>query len=160
MRTTLSRRASAAAALTTAALSALTLGAATAHTAIESMSAQLTVSPFIAGTSSNVAVFGKVAMTKAEAQQLINSGHRVALRLWGDDPSSDDLIMGPYYATLVATDSGLEFHKVVLDIRNGYLNEDNSIFDDHDELYVGARLVTSSGSTVRSAETNRQYGYF
>ena len=44
-------------------------------------------------------------------------------------------------------------------------NEDDSVFDDRDELYAGVRLVTGFsngqyGPTVKSAESNRITGYF
>jgi hypothetical protein len=41
-------------------------------------------------------VWGDVKMSPAEAQDLINSGHTVVIRLWGDDTFSDDLLNGPY----------------------------------------------------------------
>jgi hypothetical protein len=105
----------------------------------------------------NVAVFGKVRMSKAEAQTLINQGYKVQLRLWGEDTFSDDLLMGPYPATIYATDNGLEFHKVHLGISDTLLDED---WEGRDELYVGIRLVNRSGATLRSTETNRVNGYF
>jgi hypothetical protein len=64
--------------------------------------------------------------------------------------------MGPYNATIYATDKGLEFHKVRLQIDDDVLDEDWGT----DELYVGMRLVTPGGSTVRSGETNRVTGDF
>jgi len=126
-----------------------------AHASIGSVQAKLTVSPYKPGYH-NVAVFGKVPMTRTEAQGLIDSGHRVTMKLWGEDTFSDDLLMGPYNATYFATDAGLEFHKVRLGIPDSVLNEDWG----GDELYVGVRVQTPTGGTLRSGETNRQYGSF
>jgi hypothetical protein len=131
------------------------LSAAPAHAAVGPLSAQLTVTPFSPGYH-NVAVFGTVPMSRTEAQTLINNRHKIVLRLWGDDTFSDDLLIGPYNATFFATDKGLEFHKVLLQIDDDVLDEDWG----QDELYVGARLVNGNGGTVRSAETNHVSGNF
>jgi hypothetical protein len=131
------------------------MSAAPADAAIGSPTGQLTVGPFSPGYH-NVAVFGTVPMTRAEAQSLVNSNHRIVLRLWGDDVFSDDLLIGPYNATLVPTDKGLEFHKVLLQIDDDRLNEDWG----QDELYVGMRLVNPNGATIRSGETNRVNGRY
>ena len=125
------------------------MSAAPADAAVGSPSGKLTVGPFSPGYH-NVAVFGTVPMSRAEAQNLVNSGHRIQLRLWGEDTFSDDMLIGPYYATLVPTDKGLEFHKVLLQIDDDRLNEDWGT----DELYVGMRLTKSNGSTIRSGRTN------
>ena len=44
-------------------------------------------------------------MTQAEAQDLIDSGHRIVLHVWGE---------GPYTATLSATRLGLAYRKELL----------------------------------------------
>lgn len=128
-----------------------------ANAAIGPGAAELTISPYSPGYH-NVAVFGKVSMSQAEAQNLLNSGHKIVLRVWGEDTFSDDLQIGPYTATSFTSpvSNGLEFHKVLLAINDNRLNEDWG----RDELYVGARLVDSRGRTVRSFETNRVNGYF
>jgi len=144
-----------AAALTVAAAAAAGLAAGPANAAIGSPSGELTVGPFSPGYH-NVAVFGTAPMTRAEAQRLVNTGHRIQLRLWGDDAFSDDLLIGPYNATLVPTDKGLEFHKVLLEIDDDRLDEDWGT----DELYVGMRLVKPNGSTLRSGTTNIVRGNF
>jgi hypothetical protein len=142
-----------------AAAIAMTLGvqAGQANAAIGPGAAEFTVTPHKPGYS-NVAVFGKVSMSQAEAQNLLNSGHKIVLRVWGEDTFSDDLQIGPYNATSFTSpvSNGLEFHKVLIGVKNSRLNEDWG----RDELYVGARLVDSRGRTVRSFETNRQYGNF
>jgi hypothetical protein len=142
-------------ALSLAAVAAAGMSAAPANAAIGSPSGQLTVGPFSPGYH-NVAVFGVAPMSRAEAQNLVNSGHRIQLRLWGQDTFSDDLLIGPYNATLVPTDKGLEFHKVLLQIGDHRLNEDWGT----DELYVGMRIVRPNGSTLRSGTTNVVRGDF
>jgi hypothetical protein len=134
---------------------AAAVSAAPADAAVGSPQGKLTITPYSPGYH-NVAVFGVVPMTRVEAQRLVDSGHRIVLRLWGEDTFSDDLQMGPYNATIYATDKGLEFHKVRLQIDDDVLDEDWGT----DELYVGMRLVNPSGSTVRSGETNRVSGDF
>ena len=131
------------------------LSAAPADAAVGSPQGKLTITPFSPGYH-NVAVFGRVPMTRAEAQSLINGRHKIVLRLWGEDTFSDDLQMGPYPATVYATDKGLEFHKVLLQIDDDVLDEDWGA----DELYVGMRLVNANGATIRSGETNRVHGDF
>ena len=138
-----------------AAVGAAGLSAAPAGAAVGSPQGTLTITPFSPGYH-NVAVFGVVPMSRAEAQGLINSGHRIVLRLWGEDTFSDDLQMGPYNATIHATDKGLEFHKVRLQIDDDVLDEDWGT----DELYVGMRLVNGNGATIRTGETNRVNGNF
>lgn len=142
-----------------AAAIAMTVGvsAGPASAAIGPGAAELTVSPHKPGYH-NVAVFGKVSMSQTEAQSLIDSGHKIVLRVWGEDTFSDDLMIGPYNATSFTSpvSNGLEFHKVLIGVNDNRLNEDWG----RDELYVGARLVDSRGRTVRAFETNRVYGSF
>jgi hypothetical protein len=126
-----------------------------ANAAVGPLSAKLTVSDYKPGYH-NVAVFGKVKMTRAEAEGFLASGHKVSLKLWGEDTFSDDLLLGPYNAVAYATDAGLEFHKVLLGQPDAMLDEDWG----QDELYIGARLMSPTGSTVRSGETNRVTGRF
>ena len=137
----------------------ITLGvsAAPAKADIGPGAAEFTVPPHKPGYH-NVSVFGKVSMSQTEAQDLIDSGHKVVLRVWGEDTFSDDLQIGPYNATSLTSpvSNGLEFHKVLIGVNDNRLNEDWG----RDELYVGARLVDSRGKTVRSFETNRVRGYF
>lgn len=50
-------------------------------------------------------IAGKLPMSRAEAQNLIDEGRRVLLHLWGE---------GPFTATISATAAGLEYHKELL----------------------------------------------
>ena len=134
----------------------IALSAAPAEAAIGSITAKLTVTRVQPGYS-DVRVEGVVPMTEAEARGLIDSGHKVMLRLWGDDPVSDDLLHGPYQSGFfVVPDKGLGIRRVLLRMSHRVLNEDVG----GDELYVGVRLVNSAGATIRSRETNRVNGYF
>ena len=56
-------------------------------------------------TTQRLFVAGSMPMSRAEAQDLIDRGHRVVLHLWGE---------GPYAATITATAAGLEYHKELL----------------------------------------------
>jgi hypothetical protein len=131
--------------------------AAPANAAVGPGAAEFIVTPHKPGYH-NVAVFGKISGSQSEAQGLLDSGHKVVLRVWGEDTFSDDLQIGPYNATSYTSpvSGGLEFHRVLIGINDSRLNEDWG----RDELYVGARLVDSRGRTVRSFETNRVTGYF
>jgi hypothetical protein len=114
-----------------------------------------------------VSVHGLVTMTQTEAQGLINSGYKVVVRLWGEDPFSDDLlrtwVLTPVekygLIPLWANSQGLAF-RISAPVSVHVLNEDTGgcVFDTQDELYAGVRLVTSDGTTIRSAETNRWFG--
>jgi hypothetical protein len=98
--------------------------------------------------------------SEAEALQLYSNGYRVVYRLWGDDPSSDDLLWDTsYMSDYDAEPDGLHFSNVLV-VRSSYLNEDTCWCDNRDEVYAGIRLINSSGSTSRSAESNRTYGYY
>lgn len=148
----------------------LTLGLAAAPTeaAIGVVRAKLVIKPL--GPNYHVSVDGVVKMTQAEAQGFINSGHKVVVRVWGEDPISDDLLLGPYFLTpgnsvavqtgsITAMPQGLAFRWSRRATR-GQLDEDyapetSSVFDD-DDVYAGVRLVNSDGTTIRSGETNRQ----
>ena len=113
-----------------------------------------------------VLVNGHVPMSPAEAQQLIASDHRIAIRIWGDDPVSDDLLGGPFYLVagganrwIKASAVGLSFGLYVV-IQASVLNEDIETHIAIDEIYAGVRLVNSSTATIRSAESNRKWGWF
>jgi hypothetical protein len=146
------------------ALAAATLGltfavAGTANATVGSMSARLSINPFISG-SYNVAVDGLIPMTKAEAQQMINSGNAVVYSLWGADPSSDDYLGGEFRTnSQFATTQGLEFHAWATWTAH-QLDEDDSYFDNRDEIYSSVRLSSSRGGTIRSVNTAEVRGYF
>ncbi len=125
---------------------------------IGSMTAQLSVARAGNGYYS-VRVAGVVRMTQADASALISRGYRVTWRLWGSDPLSDDALFGPDPASVLATPQGLSYSGLRV-TTHGVLNEDDSFFDDHDELIAGARLLSPTGATVASAQSNEVGGYF
>jgi hypothetical protein len=146
------------------------LSAALAGAAIGPMSAKLSVTrsgdPY---RPCQVSVDGLLRMSQAEAQALIRGGRKVVVRIWGEDPIFDDLLLGPYVLTrldrgsassyIAATPDGLKLHLHDA-VASEHLNEDD--YPDpamRDELYAGVRLVTLTGTTIRSFETNRVGGY-
>ena len=56
-------------------------------------------------TTKRLSIAGSLPMSQAEAQALIDTGHKVVLHLWGE---------GPYTATIAATATGLEYRKELL----------------------------------------------
>jgi hypothetical protein len=56
-------------------------------------------------TTQRLFIAGKLPMSRAEAQALIDDGRKVVLHLWGE---------GPYAATITATATGLEYQKELL----------------------------------------------
>jgi hypothetical protein len=103
---------------------------------------------------------GVVTMSQAAAQDSINHGYTIALRYWGDDTDSDDLLYGPVApGNVFAAADGLHFQNTVV-LTHAQLDEDNGYFEDFadagkDEIYVGARLLDALGLTVDSVESNR-----
>jgi hypothetical protein len=128
-----------------------------ADASIGTMSASLSITPNQTSYQS-VKVQGLVKMPQSEAQDLINRGYNVTFRLWGSDTFSDDFLFGPSPSSLTATSQGLAYQGSAV-VRSSLLNEDWG----QDEVYAGARLVTSygyvnnkprEGTTVRSARSN------
>ena len=56
-------------------------------------------------TTKRLSIAGSLPMSQAEAQALIDTGHKVVLHLWGE---------GPYTATITATAAGLQYSKELL----------------------------------------------
>lgn len=138
--------------------------AAPADATIGAVEARLTIG---SGSSSTclVSVSGRVGMTPTEAQALINSGHKVLVRLWGDDPVSDDLLRGPITLPNPNGRLSVTLQGLVFDLNQSIsvhtLNEDTLLGPfDLDEIYAGVRLVNSGGTTIRAVETNRVKGTF
>jgi len=120
-------------------------------------------------TTSSVYVQGLVFTTPdgvQAAQGLIDQGYRFQIRVWGDDSVYDDLLLGPITPRMLPMWDG-SFERpgglgYVLEapVSNSVLDEDDSILDDHDEIYAGIRLLDPSGQTIRSKETKRIGGYW
>ena len=98
-------------------------------------------------------------MSQAAAQDAINHGYHVEMRLWGDDPSSDDLQFTYPYANISAQPDGLHATRSAR-VANSVLNEDDSFTDRVDELYVGVRVVAANGFVSLKVESNRVTGRF
>jgi len=106
-----------------------------------------------------VHVYGSVSMTQAEAQGLINSGHKVVWRLWGDDPAFNDLQLSARSAPIFRGPNGLHYSHAEK-VPRGVVNEDDSFTDRHDELFADPKLQARTGVTIRSRNTNDVGGYF
>jgi hypothetical protein len=65
-------------------------------------------------TTKRLSIAGNLPMSQAEAQNLIDSGHRVVLHVWGE---------GPYTAKIAATPTGLEYRKQLLALGDAALEE-------------------------------------
>jgi len=106
---------------------------------------------------------GRVSMTQALAQNTIDRGFKIALRYWGDDPDSDDLLLGPVNPrTVFAAEDGLHFQHYVT-LPHYLLDEDSGTLENaydggRDEIYVGARYLDPSGKTLALVESNRVTG--
>jgi hypothetical protein len=136
------------------------VGATPASAAIGTMTANLRVfkADFPAGYYW-VHVYGSISMTQAEAQGLINSGHKVVWRLIGDDPVFNDVQLGTRSAPIFATPDGLHYSHAER-VPRSVVNEDSSFTDNHDELFADPKLKTQTGVTIRSRDTNNVGGYF
>jgi len=147
-----------AATVAAAAAAALAIGAAAPAEA--ATAAHATLGVVAEGTGYYwIPVSGVFPMSRAAAQDAINHGYTVQLRLWGDDPYSDDLQYTYPNAVLSVGDDGLHFSRSAR-VWHSVLNEDDSWTDDHDELYVGARAVGPTGNIALKVESNRVGGYF
>jgi hypothetical protein len=128
---------------------------------VGSMSEQLSVTRNT-GSYYTVQVTGLINVSpNGGAAQLLNSGYRVTWKLWGSDPISDDFLFGPDPASVTVSPDGNAIQYTGLRVVQGsVLDEDDSFFDDHDELIAGASLLNASGTTVKSAQSNEVGGYF
>jgi hypothetical protein len=80
----------------------------------------------------------------------IDGGH-IVVRIWGDDPSSDDLLVGPVQQNFSEVTSG-QHVLVDLCVNKSTLNEDIGT----DEIYAGVRVFSHpSGAQTEVVESNR-----
>jgi hypothetical protein len=142
------------------AVALLGFSAAPAQAHVGPISAKLTVKRYRADTYT-VSTTGVIPMSQAEAQELISGGHKFVWQLWGDDGVSADPLGGPWGPpyTTSATAQGLAFN-LSGRFRSSRLDEDDSRFDDRDELYADVLLLNSRGVTVRPGKSNRVYGRY
>ena len=122
-----------------------TVGASTASAA----AANLTLAPTATPNQFRVTVSGYVS-------SYYPRGVDIAVRLWGEDEWSDDLLVGPVTGTMDGDFLPGPF-TISFTVSGSTLNEDWG----RDELYAGVRIYNrSTGQQVQTAETNRLYGYW
>lgn len=92
-----------------------------------------------------------------QTEQTYLNGFRVVWRVWGDDPSYDDLLAGPYTDTYRG-DRGPS--QVIV----GLCSNKDSTFDEdigRDEIYFGIRIFDlATGAQREVVESNRILGNF
>ncbi len=150
---------------------AIGLGAAAASPAQAYFSATLNVLPTTEPDICNVTLRADFPMSQSQAQAKINAGHKIVVRLWGEDPVYDDLLSGPHkigipgfhpYGAIFASPNGILLN-MSWKMSAAKLNEDSAPgnpYDELDDLYAGVRLVDRNGNTVKSMESNRYRAYF
>jgi hypothetical protein len=83
-------------------------------------------------------------------------GGQIVVRIWGDDPSSDDLLVGPVQQNFGEAYAGARM-LVDLCVNKSTLNEDIGT----DEIYAGVRVFRiPSGAKTEVVESNRIVGDF
>ncbi|WP_006242023.1 hypothetical protein [Mycolicibacterium tusciae] len=123
---------------------------------------------------SRLAVKGMFPMNEYDAHGFINNLETGAYPggidygLHGDDPDSNDRLLGNMYAYrgaaprstgyLTAESDGIHFFQII-SVPKSLLNEDDGVFDDTDEVYVVAEFVDGDGGK-RSAYSNPVSGTF
>jgi hypothetical protein len=148
---------------------AMTVGLASAPAhAATGMSAHLTIQKENNQNACWVATEGLIPMNQYDAQGYINNGARMELRIYGDDPSYDNLQYGPYwyggstaggYPQLWAAADGIHFFRTIR-ISCSHLNEDSGWYEGSgDEIYVKAKFIDGDGG-VRQVNTNVVKGTF
>ena len=105
----------------------------------------------------DVKVTGHIPMTQSEAQNRINAGEQVKIRLWEQDGfgNPDDLVFDLTRAAASSSSRGLEF-TLTWRASGDDLNRDPGFCE---ELYAGVRLMNGS-VTFTSATSNIFYGCF
>ena len=104
-----------------------------------------------------------VAMSYADAVAFIaHPGEEATVKLYGDDPSFDNGIVGvavdaPTWPQAWAGGYSVEF---AAEIPCRWLNEDNSIFDNRDEIYARVTFADFRTGTTHTANSNVRTGYF
>jgi hypothetical protein len=97
--------------------------------------------------------------TLTGVQRLLDRGYRIRIRVWGDDPVYNDLRFGPATPDMYFARGGLGYRGQWY-VGNSVLDEDDSFFDDHDEIFANVRLLDPNGNTIRSGDTNSWSGYW
>jgi hypothetical protein len=136
---------------------AAVLGLASSASALSPPNAQLEVLNTPTANVFDVKVTGYVPMSQSEAQNRINSGEQIRIRLWEQDGfgNPDDLIFDLTTAYAYSSSRGLEF-KLTWRASGNALNQDPGFCE---ELYAGVRLM-NGGVTYTSATSNIFHGCF
>ena len=125
--------------------------------ALEPPSAKLEVLNTATVNRYDVKVTGRIRMSPSEAQNRINAGEQVKIRLWEQDGfgNPDDLIFDLTPAAVSSSPLGLEF-TLTWRASGDKLNQDPGFCE---ELYAGVRLMNGN-VTFTSATSNIFHGCF
>ncbi|WP_232667825.1 hypothetical protein [Pseudonocardia sp. TRM90224] len=111
---------------------------------------------------------GFVSMSPEEARRYVAEGPRATLRVFGDDPSYDNLRGGPYFFDTnggvgsIFARTGIGGIDIVsrLVVEPSMLNEDNGWYEGAgDEIFARLRFVAKNGQEV-TVDTNVVKGEF
>ncbi|HZM81768.1 MAG TPA: hypothetical protein VFC19_39105 [Candidatus Limnocylindrales bacterium] len=128
---------------------AVTLGAVPAHAATATLSL-----PYSGCQDSTGRNYDYVMRVHATSTRSYPDGGWIVVRVWGDDPSSDDLLLGPLTWSFEFWSGGAFLDMCV---NRGTLNEDIG----GDEIYAGVRFFDArTGQQAEVVESNRIYGSF
>jgi hypothetical protein len=99
--------------------------------------------------------------SQASAQFVIDNGGAVTITLYGDDPTYDDYIGGGYRVPqLYATPAGeISFHIAITALNCSRYDEDDSFYDDADEIYATVRFY-SYRTLLESKNSKIWHWYF
>lgn len=103
-----------------------------------------------------VRVSAHFGMGQAQGNDYLARGARIELRIYGDDPSYDNLRMGPYKGTgdPWTEPSGVHLNSSVI-VNSGVLNEDSGWYEGAgDEIYVTAKFIAGDGRLIAESKTN------
>lgn len=104
-----------------------------------------------------------VAMSEADALAFIaHPGEEATVKLYGDDPYFDNAIVAvpvdaPTWPQSWAGGYSVEF---AAEIPCGWLNEDNSWTDNHDEIYARVTFADFRTGLTHRANSGNRTGYF
>jgi hypothetical protein len=122
--------------------------------ALPGTNATLSITP-APSSYSNVKLSGYVAMSRADAQEIVASKYTAGQwSIWGQDPFSDDFLDGPNLVqSFRASSRGLEFSETRV-LKTSKLNEDWG----EDEVYATIAIYTLKGK--KFGTSNRVTGNF
>ena len=128
------------------AVSTVALGAVPANAATAALSI-----PYVNCENSQGQIFDYVMRVDVTLSRNYIDGGHIVVRIWGDDSSSDDLLVGPVQQNFGQGFSGT--HVLVdLCVNKSTLNEDIGT----DEIYAGVRVFSHpSGAQTEVVESNR-----